>query len=172
MKFGPDGTGTNGPPVVYGPPSPTTGTTDGETAIVGAANAASFPETYALWIDEGMGWSASHTIQNIPALAAAYTASPGSTPGQLAVQVLGATPAQSTAIDKLDQANEASAGTSSGLMSDIFGDFFAVAYPFLMIGLGATFFLVFGFLAVKSITQAASSSGPGQSASVLSKFIK
>ena len=167
MKFGPDGTGSNGPPVVYGQPVPpgtgtavstsskgVTTTTDPEAAIVAAATAASFPETYALWIDEGMGWSASHTIGMIPALAAAYTADPGLTPGQLATQVLGATPQQAAAIQKTDQANQASAGTSSGLMSDIFGDFFQVFYPFLMIGLSVALFVLWALIALIAINKA------------------
>src|SRR5271169_3170937 len=60
-------------------------TTDGVDAIESAASAANFPVTYALWIDEGMRFSPSQMISNIPKLAAAYIADPAQTPGQLAV---------------------------------------------------------------------------------------
>lgn len=131
-----------------GPPAPLTGV----AGIVSAANSANFPADWALWIAEGTGLE-SGIIPKIPALSAAYIANPGATPSQLAQNVLGANPSQVDAINKLYQANETSLGTSTGLMSDIFGDFFEVAYPFVMVGLSLVLFGLFAFMAVKAISK-------------------
>lgn len=149
MQFGPNSNTRARPEGGTAPPPQS-----GVDAIITAANAAGFPASWALWIAESTGQEAG-IISHIPALAAAYEANPGETPGQLAVNVLGATTQQATAVDKLQQSNSASLGTSTGLVTDVVGDFFEVAYPFVMIGLSILLFIFWAILAVSAVNKSA-----------------
>jgi hypothetical protein len=165
MKFGPDGTTTIGPPDAAqgetGNVRSTSAPTTQSDLIESAAYAAHFPETYALWIDEVMKFAPEHTISLIPAMAAYYEANPGAGPGQIAQAVAGATPQQAAAINGLQSSNSDSSGADSGLASDLFGDFVMVAYPFLMMGLGALLFILWALISLVAIAKAPATGGLG-----------
>ena len=141
-----------------GPPAPAA---TGEAAIGDAAEAANFPDTYALWIDEGMGWKGTvNIIKAIPKLAAAYTANPQVDPGQLAQNVLGASAAQAAKINSLQQANSVAIAPETGFMTDVVGDVIETFYPISMVIFGLLLFIVWGIIALIAISK----SPAGQSA--------
>jgi hypothetical protein len=116
-------------------------------------------------------------IQNVAALSAAQTANPSLTPGQLASQVLGATPQQAQTIDGEAQVSQGQTG-KSGSFVDIAGDLFEAFYPFLMFGLAAILFLVALFLAAQAISKsgtvksAIQGATAGGAAGLASKLVK